>query len=239
MKRFSSVALALCGALSLSAFAQNESPWFDIASTSKFKWEGKRGSGTMTSVDGKKNAAYLYVYQKTDLKNDKIILRNMFVTPRDCQRGYGLAHHNFLNGEFDAQDNFVRNGPTVADALGTVACDSLDASNDVTSPTADSVRWSNAINSKDGQKSYHLLINSARKTTYSKQAAISVLLREENKKENTHLYYEYVVPRSHCQRGHGKSYFLDFSGKLDFDADFAREGSSINSGISDVVCTLL
>ncbi len=47
------------------------------------------------------------------------------------------------------------------------------------------------------------------------------------------------MPRSHCQRGHGKSYFLDFSGKLDFDADFAREGSSINSGISDVVCTLL
>lgn len=241
MTRFlpAALLLPLCAALSLPTLAQSDNKWFDITSTTNFKWEGKVGSGDMASVDGKKNAAYLYVYQRTDKKNDKILLRNLFVSIRDCQRGYGLTVHNSLDGEFDAKDNFVRNGPTVADALGTVACNGLDESKGVTPPAASAMRWESVTTSKDGQKAYHLLSGSEKKTAYNKQPAISVLLREENKQKNSNLYYEYTIPRSDCQRGHGKSYFLDFTGKLDFSADFAREGSSVNSAVSDAVCALI
>lgn len=229
---------AVLGLTSFHAFAQNENNWFDITSTNLYKWQGKSGSGTMTAVDGKKNAAYLYIYQRHDLKKDTVILRNLFVPTQDCQRGYGLAFHNLLSGEYEAKSNFVRNGPTVTDALGTVACNGLDELNGVTPATPRPDSWQQVTSNTDGNKIYSIQTSSVKKTTYQKKPAISILLREQNKKEDTSVYHEYIVSKNDCSKGFGKSYFLDFSGKQEFTGDFAKDGSSINSGLADAVCAL-
>lgn len=210
--------------------------WVEVADASATQWHGKKGSGHLVNVDGKKNNAYAYVYQRKDKSKNTFQYGKVFVLLESCGRGYGYVMYNDMEGNFTGKDAFARFGSTVADMLGSMACTGWDSDTGKVSRVDGADSWELAGRSKETGDSFSLKADTVRKRRYNSNPAIAALFSYKNVKNKTTDYSEYVVPLSDCKRGFGTIYELDFDGKVIEKSNFVADGNSVISAMANTLC---
>lgn len=231
--------LALISALTLASkgWANDESDnWFEIASTKDFKWHGQKASGSLTSLDGKKDTGYRYLLQETNNASNKLTYSQAIVTLSSCKQGYGYVIFNNMQGKFTGRDQYVRFGSTVADSLGTTACDGWDQQTGKVSRAKEDDVWIMAARSKDLENEFWVNTGTIMKTTYKSKPAISALSAFHDKKTGKTSYGVYAILQSDCKRGYGTINEQDFDGKLVGSSDVSLQGNSLIAATASVIC---
>lgn len=232
------VLAVLASALS-SSVAWADAPasdWINVAETSKFIWEAKRGSGDVSGLDSKKNNAYSFVYQTGNKEKKTYEYGKIFVKFDACRKGYGYIYYNSLEGQYTGKDEFVRFGGTVADALGTTACDAWDNDTKQVSRADKGDTWEVVAVSEKTNRKYSLKTDTVRKRSYNGKPAIAALSSDYDPSESRTYYGEYVLTTSDCSRGFGTIYQLDFEGALKEKYDVVLSGSSVIANIANKLC---
>ncbi|MGI4718282.1 MAG: hypothetical protein ACRYGO_15755 [Janthinobacterium lividum] len=232
------VLAVLAGAL-LSTQAMADEPaanWINVAETSKFIWEAKSGSGGVADMDGKKNIAYSYVYQNGDKEKKTYEYGQIFVKLDACRKGYGYIYYNDMQGKYTGKDAFVRFNNTVADALGSVACDAWDKDTKQVSREDKSDTWVVAAESEKTNRKYSLKTDTVRKRNYNGKPAIAALSSNYDPSTERTTYSEYVFPTAECKRGYGTIYQLDFDGAVTEKYDVVLSGSSVIANVANALC---
>lgn len=226
--------LLICGAAFADEIGED---WLEVASTSEFQWLGKKKSGEFTTLDNKKNNAYRYVIQKLDKKEKTYQYSQVIVELNACKKGYGYVYYNNMEGKYTGHGAFVRFGPTVADALGTMACLSWDHDTGKQSMVAKENAWEEvAVAGKSGNK-WSLKNDTVRKVSYNNKPAVSVLFSYQSIAKKTVEYNEFVFLLSDCKRGYGVAYEQDFNGKLVEKNDVVLNGDSVLSSTITALCS--
>lgn len=231
--------LALISALTLAstAWANDEDEnWFEITSTKDFKWHGQKASGSLTSLDGKKDTGYRYILQETNNASRKLTYSQVIVTLSSCKQGYGYVIYNNMQGEFTRKAQYVRFGPTVTDELGTTACAGWDLQTGKVSREVEDNEWILAARSKDHGDELYVNTRTIKKTTYKSKPAISALSAFNEKKTSKTLYGVYAILQSDCKRGFGTIHEQDFDGKLVGSSDVSLQGNSLIAATANVIC---
>jgi hypothetical protein len=231
--------LAVLASTLLSSVAWADEPvsdWINVAETSKFTWEAKRGSGDIASMDGKKNTAYSFVYQTGNKDKKTYEYGKIFVKLESCRKGYGYIYYNSLEGQYTGKDEFVRFGGTVADALGSIACNAWDNDTKQVSLVDKGDTWEVAAEAEKTNRKYSLKTDTVRKRNYNGKPAIAALSSDFDPSVNRTYYSEYVLPTSDCSRGFGTVHELDFEGVLKQKYDFVLSGSSVIASIASKLC---
>jgi hypothetical protein len=222
-----------------AVWAEDAGDWVNITESSKVVWQGKRGSGHITNVDGKKNTGYRYVYQLKNKQANKYEYGQAVVLLNACKKGYGYVYYNDMEGNFTSKDGFVRFGPTVADDLGSMACTSWDNDTGKVSRRDGGDVWEMAATVKESGDEYFLKKDTVRKLTYKGKPAISALVRFHNLRDNTSTYNEDVIAAADCHEQFGTLYLLDFDGALSDKIDVALNGDSVGSNLAGALCSKL
>ncbi|VVE68937.1 hypothetical protein PAN31117_03159 [Pandoraea anapnoica] len=220
-----------------AAHADEAGDWMTVAETPKSVWQGKRGSGSMTNVDGKKNNGYKYLYQKKNKTNNTYDYGQAVVLLEACRKGYGFVYYNGMEGQYVSKDQFVRFGPTVADNIGSMACLSWDNETGQISLAEKKDAWEFIASVKDSGNKVYLKNDTARKRTYKGKPSVSILSRFDNLRDNTFDYNEVIIASSDCERGYGTLYELNFDGGVSDKWDIALNGKSVASAVGDAVCS--
>lgn len=208
----------------------------ELADTDSIQWHGKKASGHLLNVDGKKNNGYAYVYQMKDKSKSTFKYGKAFVLLESCGRGYGYVTYNDMEGKFTGKDAFARFGSTVADMLGSAACTGWDSDTGKVSRVDGPDRWVLAGRAENTGDSFSLSTDTVRKRRYNNNPAVAALFSYKNVKNKTTSYSEYVVALSDCQRGFGTIYELDFDGKMVEKSNFVSDGNSVISGMASTLC---
>jgi hypothetical protein len=216
--------------------ADTDERWVEIVSTANAQWLAKKGSGGVANLDKQKNNAYTYAYQVSNKKDKTFEYKQLYVDLKSCKKGYGHVYYNSMEGEFKGKDAFVRFGPTVADFLGSTACDSWDQDTGKDSMENKSDAWEVVATAAESGNKYALKAATVHKTSYNNKPAASVLYRYENVKEAKFFYGEYVVSLADCKRGLGVAYNLDFDGELVSKTDIVLGGDSVLSATISALC---
>ena len=228
---------ALTGvALVHAACAEETGDWITVAETSKSVWQGKRGSGSMANVDGKKNNGYKFLYQIKNKAQNTFNYGQAIVFLDACRKGFGYVIYNGMEGQFLSKDQFVRFGPTVADNIGTSACSSWDGETGKTSLAEKADAWEFVASIKESGNKVFLKNDTLRKRTFKGKPSLSILSRFDNIREKTYEYTEVVMASSDCERGYGTLYELNFDGGVSDKWDIALNGNSVASIMGDAVC---
>ncbi|KAF1029171.1 MAG: hypothetical protein GAK40_00621 [Burkholderia plantarii] len=144
-----------------------------------------------------------------------------------------------MQGIYTGHDAFVRFGPTVADALGTMARTSWDTATGKVSRNNTDQPWQAAATAKQSGEKYALKADTVRKRSYNGKPAITALYSDNDVQANTTYYSEYVMASADCRKGFGTIYELDFSGALKSKYDVAVNGNSVIANIADSLCSQL
>lgn len=212
--------------------------WITVTESTGFLWQGKKGSGALTNVDGKKNTGYMYVYQTQNKKNNTYEYGQIFVKLESCRRGYGYVYYNDMDGAYKGKDGFVRFGPTVADGLGSMACTSWDLDTGKESRKDDGNRWELAAEASQSGAKYSVKPDTLRKHTLNGKPVMVVLYSDYDVKAERTSYGEYAFTSSDCSKGFGTIFELDFNGTQTAKHNFALNGSSVMSGIANTLCKI-
>lgn len=233
------VLAALASALLANTVWADESggDWVNVAETSSTLWEGKKGSGHVTMLDGKKNAGYAYVYQIKNKQKNTYEYGQVVIDLDSCRKGYGFIYYNDMQGKYTGKDTFVRFNSTVADNLGSTACLSWDSDTGKVSRQNNGDAWEAVTESDQSRYRYSLKTDTVRKRTYNGKPAISALYSDFDKTANQTTYNDYVIATSDCARGFGTIYQLDFDGKSTGKYDVALNGSSVIAVIANTLCS--
>jgi hypothetical protein len=210
--------------------------WVNITESSSSLWQGKKASGHITNVDGKKNAGYEYVYQVEHKETKRYEYGEAVVLLDACKRGYGYVYYNDMQGKYTGKDAFVRFGSTVADGLGTMACTSWDNGTGKVSRQDSGNGWELATEAKQSGDKFFLKTDTVRKRSYNGKPAISALYSNNDVHADSTTYSEYVIAASDCAKGFGTIYELDFDGALSSKYDVALNGNSVISSIAGTLC---
>lgn len=219
-----------------AACAEESGDWITVAETPKSVWQGKRASGSMANVDGKKNNGYKFLYQIKDKSKNTYKYGQALVLLDACRKGYGFVYYNGMEGQFVSKDQFVRFGPTVADSIGTSACTGWDEDTGKTSLADQKNAWEFVTSVKSSGNKVYLKNDTAHKRAFKGKPSISILSRFDNLRDNTYDYNEVVMASSDCERGYGTLYELNFEGGVTDKWDIALNGDSVASAIGDAVC---
>ncbi|WP_215780707.1 hypothetical protein [Paludibacterium sp. B53371] len=215
---------------------ETDSSWVTITESSNTVWQGKKLSGHLTRVDGKKNAGYVYVYQVKDKQKDTYEFGQVVVLLDTCRKGYGYLFYNDMQGKFTGKDEFVRYGKTVADNLGSMACTSWDNSTGKISHAENGDKWQLVVTATQSRNEYSILPDTVRRRTFGGKPAIAALLSLKDVQADTTTYNEYVMATADCQRGYGTIRTLNFDGAVREQYDVALNGSSVIAAIADTLC---
>jgi hypothetical protein len=210
--------------------------WVNITESSSTLWQGKKESGHLTNVDGKKNTGYKYVYQVEDKQTKRYEYGQAVVLLDACKNGYGYVYYNDMQGNYTGKDAFVRFGSTVADELGSMACTSWDNDTGKVSRLDKGNGWELAAEAKQSGEKYFLKTDTVHKRSYNGNPAIIALYSDNDVHSNSTTYSEYVIAASDCGRGFGTIYELDFDGALSDKFDVALNGDSVISSIAGTLC---
>ncbi|MDR3399299.1 MAG: hypothetical protein P4M06_17275 [Pandoraea sp.] len=219
-----------------TAQAEETGNWITIAETQKSVWQGKKGSGALSNVDGKKNNGYKFLYQIKNKSKSTYEYGQVVVLLDTCRKGFGYVYYNGMEGQFQSKDAFVRFGPTVADNLGTSACSSWDGDTGKVSLAEKDNAWEFAAEVKQSGNKVYLKSDTAHKRAFKGKPSVSILSRFDNLRENTYEYTELVIASADCERGYGTLYELNFDGGISDKWDIALNGDSVASVVGGVVC---
>lgn len=218
------------------AWAEETDGWINITSTAQSAWHGKKGSGYISNLDGKKNSAYAYVYQRKDMPSNKFEYGKIVIALDACKRGYGYVYYNNMENAYTGKNAFVRFGPTVADSLGTMACTSWDNATGRVSKQDNGDTWEEVAKAKSSGDEYSLKKDTIRKRDYKGKSAVSGLLMFHKVSNNTYTYSENIVTLHDCKAGYGTLHEIDLSATFIGKSDFALDGSSVGAAIADALC---
>ncbi|VVE87656.1 hypothetical protein [Pandoraea bronchicola] len=228
---------ALAGAALINAaWAEDGGDWVTIAETQKSLWQGKKGSGALSNVDGKKNSGYKYLYQVRNKSKNTFDYAQAVVLLDACRKGFGYVYYNGMEGQFLGKDQFVRFGPTVADNLGSTACQSWDNDTGKVSLAEKGDSWEFAAQVEKSGNKVFLKRDTLRKRAFKGKPSVSILSRFDNLREKTYEYSEFVIASADCERGYGTLYELNFDGGISDKWDIALNGDSVASVVGGVVC---
>ena len=238
LSRHHLLALVAGAVLAGPAVAQDaeNNPWVAVAGTDTVQWYGKSESGQLMHVDGKKNNAYGYVYQKEDKSRKTYSYGKVFVMLEDCKKGFGHAVYNDMEGNYTGRNTFVRFGPTIADDLASMACQSWDNESGKVSREAPEQLWETVAQAAGSGNKFLLKTDSVRQRQYNKVAAVSGLYAYQRQEKNTTEYSEYVIALKACRSGMGVIHELDFEGKLVEKSDVVLDGNSVIAGVAKSLC---
>lgn len=228
--------LACLGCMGSAWADDDKSPWIELTGTSSFQYSGKRGSGSLMNVGGKSKNAYGYVYQREEKKKNTFSYGKLFVMLDSCRNGYGHVIYNDMQGKFTGQDNFVRFGGTVADALGTEACASWDNVTGKVSRSEDSGKWELAGRATQTGNEFVLKTDTVRKDVVNGKPSITGLFGYKDVKKDRTEYSVYAMQVADCQSGFGTVFELDFGGKQVGKSDVALDGQSMISAVASTLC---
>lgn len=223
--------------ISSSAIAQKEnSDWIPITEIEGQSWEGQKGSGFISTFNGKPKSSISYVLQKTNKRSNTYTYEKVYVEIESCKRGYGFVYYNTMEGEYKRRDQFVRFGPTVADSIGTQAC-SVAKEYDVIPPVANNKdTWKIVATAEKGGDSISLKSDTVRKKNFKKNQSVSALKRFYAAADDKYYYTELIYSVAGCKNGVGTAYELDFDGNLINKTDVAIKGNSIISATVNSMC---
>ncbi len=210
--------------------------WLQVANTDQSEWLGKKGSGTVANLGDKKSNAYSYVVQISNKKEKTYQYSKVVVDLSSCKKGYGYVYYNTMDGTFTGKDRFVRFGPTVADALGGMACHSWDLGTGKPSLVNKGDTWEVVAEAAETGNKYSIKTDAIRKSNYNNKPAVFALYSYQQVKKDKTSYGEYVVELASCQRGYGVAYELDFDGKLVDKTDVVLNGNSVLSATVSEIC---
>lgn len=213
-----------------------EASWIHISGTSTYDWYGQKGSGTFFSLGGKPNVAYGYLVERKNIQTNKFEYYHVFVKLSACKSGYGYLISNDMQGNFLEQSQFVRFGPTVTDALATVACQTWDQTTQKVSLENDSSAWNKVATAERSGDEFALNVRTFKKSKYKDKPALTSLYRIHDKNKNTYDYGIYSILQSDCQRGFGTIRDLKFDNTLVASLDVSLRGQSVISSIADALC---
>lgn len=220
-----------------AAFANDSNDdWVVIAEGAESLWYGKKASGHFVNVAGGKNNGYAFVYQMERTQENKVKYGKIFVEIAQCKNGYGHIVSNSMKGEFESKSAFVRFGPTIADYLGSAACDAWDRETGKVSRVNDVKSWQQVAISDDNRTKYFIKFDTIRKKTNSKVPSIAGLLSEKELDADTIKYKEVLMGLSDCRNGYGTLYIMDVEGVFEGKLDVALNGKSIASSIAGALC---
>ncbi|MCG9082360.1 hypothetical protein [Laribacter hongkongensis] len=210
--------------------------WFNIAESSSYRWQGKIKSGSLTSINNKKNNGYVYVYQVENKQTKRYEYGKVAVFLEACRKGYGYVYYNNMRDEYTGKDAFVRFGPTIADKLGTTSCLSWDNDTGKVSGQDNGNGWELAAEASQSGSKYFLKRDTVRNRNYNGKPAIAAVHGKNDVRADTTSYSEYIIATSDCKKGFGTIYQLDFDGTLRDKSDVALNGDSVISGIASTLC---
>lgn len=95
--------------------------WILLAETDDFRWDGKAGTLTATTNNGKQ-IVYSALGKITDKKTTRISFERWYVRKVDCQKGTGKLVTTDVNGDFKFDSDFVLDGGSVAATLADMLC---------------------------------------------------------------------------------------------------------------------
>lgn len=120
--RFKSIILAV-GLLSGNSYAVQD--WLEITSTDAGIWEGRAGTREYATTRG--GLPIVVANGRVRWIKDKSIdLVRWYVTVQDCKKGYGKVVTLDMSGNFRWENDYVKNGGTVASAIGEMLCYPVD-----------------------------------------------------------------------------------------------------------------
>lgn len=230
---------ALLAGILLPSVVQAGEPaveWIDFTESADFSWSARNNSASFIDVDGKKSAAYGYAYQKLDKKERTYAYGQVFVMLNECRNGYGHVVYNDTAGALSGKDQFVRNGSTVADDLGTMACMLWDKRSGKVSAQEKPDTWMVAAQTPQEDLKLSIKVDTIRKQNHDGKLAITALHSEYNATDRITNYGVYAFHVAACKKGMGKLYILDFDGKLTAKLDVALDGKSLGSGVASALC---
>lgn len=220
-----------------AAWAEEAGDWLTVAETPKTVWQGKKGSGALSNVDGKKNNGYKYLYQIRNKSQNTYKYGQAVVLLDACRKGFGYVYYNGMEGQYTGKDQFVRFGPTVADSLGTMACTSWDSDTGKVSRAENGDAWEFAAQVEKSGNKIFVKRDTLHTRSFKGKASVSILSRFDNLREKTYEYTEYVIAKTDCDRGYGTLYELNFDGNVSDKWDVALNGDSVASAVGGVVCS--
>lgn len=222
-----------------SAIAQQSSPeWISVAGASDLSWELQKGSGNISTFNGKPKSSVSYVLQKTNKKSNTYTYEKVFVELESCKRGYGHNNYNTMEGEFKSKDQFVRFGPTVADQIGTTACSIWDNITGKPSRVANNDSWKVVSTGEKSGDTFSIKVDTIRKKKFKKNPSLSVLKKFYQAVGAKHYYTELVFSVDGCKNGVGTAYELDFDGTVTNKFDVALNGKSMDSAVVNALCNM-
>jgi len=99
-----------------------QSDWLSAGSTPTVNFYVRKGSGRFDR-DVKGAAVYVAVFQTVDKQTREINSRQKYVTVTDCVRGFGKVVTTDTNGTYRYDNEFVMNGQSIVDVIGTALCE--------------------------------------------------------------------------------------------------------------------
>jgi hypothetical protein len=217
--------------------SETDESWVEIINTTNSKWLAKKGSGRLTNLDKQKNNGYVYAYEVSNKKDGTSKYSQLVVKLESCKKGYGHIYYNSMDGEFTGKDGFVRFGPTVGDALGSMACTSWDQRTGKVSLENKGDTWEVVASAENSGDKYALKGDTVQKIRYNNKQAVSALYGYNDIQNNKFSYGEYVISLEDCKRGFGVVHELDFDGKLISKTDIVRDGKSMLSAMVSALCS--
>lgn len=214
----------------------NGDVWVPIVSTDSIEWSGKKGSAEFANLDNKKNNGVRYIYQKSDKSRGQVSYGKLIVELASCRKGYGYIYYNTLEGKFVSDAQFVRYGSSVADFLGTTACEAWDQSTGKVSFVQRDNAWVEVAVSEKTKAKWILKSDAVRKTTYNKQPAVSGLFQYVDPDKKTIDYSEYVFSQAGCRQGYGTAYERGFNGELISKTEVVLDGNSVAAAVVKAIC---
>lgn len=225
--------------ISTSAVAQKEnSDWIPITEIEGLSWEGQKGSGFVSTFNGKPKSSVSYVLQKTNKKNNSYTYEKVFVEIESCKRGYGFVYYNTMEGEYKRRDQFVRFGPTVADSIGSEACKVAQGYSVIPPMANNKDTWKVVATAEKVGDTISLKADTVRNKTYKKNKVVSALKRYYASADGKFYYTELIYSVAGCKNGVGTAYELDFDGNLINKSDVALKGNSIISATVNSMCSM-
>ena len=108
--------------LSGSAFAQD---WIDLASSDAGFWEGR--AGTMDFATTKGGIPIATASGRIRWTKDKSVdFVRWYVAVDHCKKGYGKLVTLNMSGEFKYENDYVKNGGSIASSIGDVLCSGVE-----------------------------------------------------------------------------------------------------------------
>lgn len=101
-----------------TAFCQD---WINFASNDDFRFDGR--AGTREFAKTKAGTPILIAQGRVfKIKDKSYTYKKWYVSVADCKAGYGKIVVLNLNGDYDADSDFVENGGSVGSAIAGMLC---------------------------------------------------------------------------------------------------------------------